>query len=279
MTAQGIRAPTRDAVPAGRIRATVADGIATVEIDNPARRNALTRAMCQELDELMPRLDADPEVTVVTLRGAGTTFCAGAAIDELTTVLMDPQDDGTRVDHLSRADRAIASTSKPTIAMVDGACMGGGWQIAAACDFVIASRRSVFALTPAKIGFIYPRAGVERLVRQVGPATAKFLLITGRTVPAERARELGLVTEVVPDDEFAAYCGALASSLKDNSRFAMHTLKSLVDLTVAGGPRLDRLDAAWEGAWTATADGPDLAIGVDAFLNRARPQFTWKPGA
>jgi enoyl-CoA hydratase/carnithine racemase len=267
-------APTGETAPVGRVRATVADGVATVEIDNPARRNALTRAMCQELEGLMPRLDADPDVTVVTLRGAGTTFCAGAAIDELTSVLMDPQDDGTRVDHLSRADHAIASTSKPTIAMVDGACMGGGWQIAAACDVVVASERSVFALTPAKIGFIYPRAGVERLVRQVGPATAKFLLLTGRTIPAERARELGLITEAVPDDEFATYCSALADDLKDNSRFAMHTLKSLVDLTVDGGPHLGE---AWEAAWAATAHSRDLTIGMKAFLGRVRPQFTWTP--
>jgi enoyl-CoA hydratase/carnithine racemase len=262
--------------PAGRIHVTVTDGIATVEIDNPARRNALTRAMCQELEELMPRLDADPEVTLVTLRGAGTVFCAGAAIDELASVVMDPQDDGTRADHLSRADGAIGSLAKPTVAMVDGACMGGGWQIAAACDFVVASRRSVFALTPAKIGFLYPRAGVERLIRQVGPATAKFLLLTSRTIPAEQACALGLITEVAPDDEFAAYCDALTSSLKENSRFSMRTLKSLVDRTSAGAPGLDE---AWEDAWTATVDGPDLTIGVDAFLGRVRPRFAWRPEA
>src|SRR5580698_9386222 len=113
----------------GRIAVSVADGVAAVLIDNPGSRNALTKAMCQALQTLMPRLDADPDVTVVTLRGAGDTFSAGAAIDELTSVLLDRQDDGRHVDHLSLADAAISAVRKPTIALVDGACIGGGWQV------------------------------------------------------------------------------------------------------------------------------------------------------
>ena len=260
----------------GRIGVSVVGGIAAVEIHDPTRRNALSRAMCVELEQLMPRLDADPEVVVVTLRGAGTTFSAGAAIDELADVLMDPLPDGSRTDHLSRADLAIATTSKPTIALVDGACMGGGWQIASACDFIVASERSVVAITPAKIGVIFPRAGVERLVRQVGSATAKLLLLTGGTMSAAEAHGLGLVSEVVADDGFAARCASLTSTLLANSRFTMHTLKALVDLTVAEDPRLD---AAWDAAWDAMAAGPDMAIGVNAFLQRERPRFTWAPPA
>ncbi len=156
-----------DAPAIGRITVKIVDGVASVEIDNPAQRNALTRAMCLELQQLMPRLDTDPEVGVITLRGAGATFSAGATIDDLASVLLDRQHDGTVVDQLSLADRAIASVTKPTVAVVDGACMGGGWQLASACDFIIASERSVFAITPAKLGVIYPRAG-HRTARQAG---------------------------------------------------------------------------------------------------------------
>src|SRR5689334_22394294 len=99
-------------VMAGRMSVSIADGVATVKICNPAQRNALTRAMCLEIQELMPRLDADPDVAVVVMRGAGDTFCAGASISELESVLIDPQPDGTTVDHLSAADSAIASLSK-----------------------------------------------------------------------------------------------------------------------------------------------------------------------
>ncbi|UVJ39036.1 enoyl-CoA hydratase/isomerase family protein [Arthrobacter sp. CJ23] len=257
-----------------RINVSVSDGVATVEIDNPTQRNALTKAMCLELQELMPHLEADPDVNVVVLRGAGDTFCAGAAISELSSVLLDRQEDETSVDQLSRADHAITSVTKPTVALVDGACMGGGWQIASACDFVIASERSVFAITPAKIGIIYPRPGIERLVRQVGHANAKFILLTGQAFTAARAQSLGLVAEAVPDAEFEERCAAIVGSLRNRSRFSTHSMKRLVDLTDMNHPRIDQ---EWADAWAAMPDNPDMGIGISAFLNREQPQFTWRP--
>lgn len=258
----------------GRITVRVADGVASVGIDNPGHRNALTKAMCQELQALMPRLDSDPDVAVVTLRGSGDTFSAGAAIDDLVSVLLDPQEDGSRVDHLSRADAAICATRKPTIALVDGACMGGGWQLASACDFIVASERSRFAITPAKIGVIYPRAGIERLIRQVGPANTKFILFSGDTFGALQARQLGLVTETVPDAEFDEHTTRLVRTLLSRSRFSIHTLKQLVD---AGSANDSELDQLWQDAWAEMIEGPDMAIGVKAFLGREQPQFVWQP--
>lgn len=266
---------TADATSTGRITASVSDGIASVLIDNPDYKNATTRAMCQELQAIMPRLDSDPEVTVVTLRGTGNTFSAGATINDLTSVLLDPQEDGSTGDHLSRADAAISAVRKPTIALVDGACMGGGWQLASACDFIVASERSLFAITPAKIGVIYPRAGIERLVRQVGAANAKFILFSGETFSAQRARQLGLVAETVPDHRFESRVDELLHTLLTRSRFSIHTLKQLIDAGSGLDPALDEL---WRDAWAATTDGPDMAIGVDAFLGRKRPRFAWKPG-
>jgi enoyl-CoA hydratase/carnithine racemase len=258
----------------GRITVDVVDGVAAVRIDNPVHKNALTKAMCQELQTLMPRLDSDPDIAVVTLRGAGDTFSAGAAINDLTSVLLDPQEDGSQVDHLSLADSAVSAVRKPTIALVDGACMGGGWQLASACDFIVASARSVFAITPAKIGVIYPRAGIERLVRQVGPANAKFILFGGEAFDAVRATQLGLVTEAIPDDQFEQRVEALTHTLLQRSRFSIHTLKHLID---AGSPSDHATDQLWEDAWSAMTESPDMAIGISAFLGRERPAFTWQP--
>nr|WP_306423146.1 enoyl-CoA hydratase/isomerase family protein [Paenarthrobacter aurescens] len=255
---------------------SIADGVATVEICNPAQRNALTRAMCTEIQEIMPRLEADPDVAVVVLRGAGDTFCAGASISELASVLLDPQPDGSSVDHLSRADAALGSLSKPTVALVDGACMGGGWQIAAACDFIIANERAVIGLTPAKIGIIYPRPGMERLVRLVGHANAKYILLTGRTFSAAEARALGLVADVVPSEFFEEKCAALINTLRSRSQFSMHSMKRLMDLTEAGSG-LAVIDQEWAAAWSAMPDSPDMEIGIKAFLNRKHPRFTWRP--
>jgi enoyl-CoA hydratase/carnithine racemase len=262
------------AARAGRVNVVVDDGVAAVEIDNPRQRNALTRSMCLQLQDVMPRLDADPDVLVVTLRGAGDTFCAGAPINDLASVLLDPQPDGTLVDQLSRADHAITSVAKPTIALVDGACMGGGWQIASACDFIVASERSVFAITPTKLGVIYPRAGIERLVRQVGPDRAKFILFCGQKFSAARAQSLGLVVEAIADDLFDEHCVSLLNAIKKRSRFSIHTLKSLVKLGAVNDLGADQ---NWEESWAAMAEGPDMRIGVEAFINREQPRFTWRP--
>ena len=160
---------------------------------------------------------------------------------------------------------------KPTIALVDGACMGGGWQLASACDFIVASGRSLFAITPAKLGIIYPRSGIERLVRLVGPAAAKLILFSAETLGAERARELGLVSEVVADADFVERCRSLLATIRDRSQFSTHTLKRLVDL-----PITPNVDEEWRAAWAAMTDGPDMEIGVAAFLERRQPQFVWR---
>jgi enoyl-CoA hydratase/carnithine racemase len=260
--------------PRGRIDVAVSNGVASVLINNPRHKNATTKTMCQELQKLMPRLDHDPDVVIVTLRGAGDTFSAGASLDDLTSVLLDPQDDGSLVDHLSLADAAIGAVGKPTIALVDGACMGGGWQLGSACDFVLASERSVFAITPAKIGVIYPRAGIERLVRLVGPANAKFILFSGDTFSAVRAQQLGLITETVANDGFESRANELVRTVLARSQFSIHTLKNLIDAGDATVPETDQL---WDDAWSAMTSSPDIAIGVDAFLGREEPKFTWRP--
>jgi enoyl-CoA hydratase/carnithine racemase len=189
-------------------------------------------------------------------------------------VLRDPQPDGSVVDQLTRADHAISAVRKPTIALVDGACMGGGWQIASACDFVVASERSVFAITPAKLGVIYPRVGIERLVRQVGPDRAKFILFSGQKFSASRAEALGLVAETVADTEFADRSRSIVASLTKRSQFSIHTIKRLIDLREVDAADIER---EWAAAWAATTDGPDLGIGVAAFLDREQPRFTWRP--
>lgn len=257
----------------GHITVRIADAVASVELNNPTQRNAISKAMCLELIELMPRLDADAAVTLVTLRGTGNVFSAGAQLSDLTAILMDDVD-GERVDHLSRADDAITSIRKPTIALVDGACMGGGWQLASACDFIVASERSTVAITPAKLGIIYPRPGIERLIRQVGPAAAKAILFTGQTYTAAQAQSIGLVAQTVGDDEFESHCTELANAIVSRSRFSLHHLKQLVDLTARPGPALD---PAWDAAWADMGSNPDLSIGVDAFLGRETPAFTWSP--
>jgi enoyl-CoA hydratase/carnithine racemase len=263
-----------DSANSATINVTIRENVATVAIENPAQRNALTKAMCLQLAEMMSALESDPEAEIIVLRGAGGAFCAGAAINELSSVLLDVQDDNSTVDHLSNADEAITAVTKPTVALVDGVCMGGGWQIASACDFIIASERSLFAITPAKIGIIYPRRGIERLVRLVGHANAKYLLLTGGTIDASQAQALGLVAEVVSDEDFRERTDHIVASLRQRSRFSMHSMKHLINLTDMNHPQIDQ---EWEESWAAMSESPDMEIGIQAFTQGLKPRFRWTP--
>ncbi|WP_417234922.1 enoyl-CoA hydratase/isomerase family protein [Arthrobacter sp.] len=256
------------------ITVTVDAGVGTILLRHRAQRNALTRMMCRSLVEAADDLDARADVEVITVRGDGGTFSAGVSIGELRDVILD---DGGDTDHLTAADRALAGVAKPTIAVVQGHCMGGGWQLASACDFIVASDDASFGITPAKLGIIYPRSGVDRLVRLLGPATAKYVLMSARTFSATRAQAMGLVAEVLPADRFEAGVGELLDELKARSRYSMHTTKRLIDQSGDPDVEASALAGSWDAAWAGMAAGPDIDEGVAAFLERRNPVFPWKP--
>ena len=239
---------------------SVADGVATVVISNPAKRNAMTAAMWEELPALLERLAADPAVRVLVLTGAGDTFCAGADI----TSLRDP---ATRTQALGvAAEEALAAFPKPALAAVRGYCVGGGSQLAAACDLRFAEEGATFGITPARLGVVYPASSTRRLVALVGPAAAKYLLFSGELIDARRALRTGLVDEVL----------AAGSALDERVRSFARVLASRSLLTQAAAKeyvtgRGDR-DAYW--ADQARRSG-DTAEGVAAFLEHRTPRFTW----
>jgi enoyl-CoA hydratase/carnithine racemase len=246
-----------------RLRHTVADGVATVVISNPAKRNAMTADMWRVLPELLGTLAADPAVRALVLTGEGGTFCAGADISSLRLPGEDPQALAVR------AEEALAAFPKPTLAVVRGYCVGGGCQLAAACDLRFAERDTLFGVTPAKLGIVYPAGSTRRLAALVGPAAAKYLLFSGELIDAERALRTGLVDEVLPGDELGRRAAEFTRILVSRSQLTQCAAKEFT----AG--RTDR-DAYW--AEQARGSG-DTAEGVAAFLERRTPRFSWTPGA
>ncbi|WP_392674188.1 enoyl-CoA hydratase/isomerase family protein [Streptomyces sp. LN785] len=246
-----------------QLQLTVADGIATVVISNPAKRNAMTAAMWQELPGMLERLAADPDVRVLVLTGAGDTFCAGADISSLQDRAGDPAYDPQAL--AVAAEEALAAFPRPTLAAVRGYCVGGGSQLAAACDLRFAEEGASFGVTPARLGIVYASSSTRRLVALVGPATTKHLLFSGELIGTERALRTGLVDEVLPaaglDDRVASYARVLAS----RSQLTQAAAKEF-----ASG-REDR-DAHW--AHQVRHSG-DTAEGITAFLERRTPHFTW----
>ncbi|MFB6549025.1 enoyl-CoA hydratase/isomerase family protein [Streptomyces sp. NPDC056405] len=237
----------------------VADSVATVVVHHPAKRNAMTAAMWRALPELLDTLAGDPAVRALVLTGEGATFCAGADISTLREPAEDAQ--GLAV----RAEEALAAFPKPTLAAIRGHCVGGGAQLAAACDLRFAEESALFGVTPAKLGVVYPASSTRRLVALTGPATAKYLLFSGELIDAGRALRTGLVDEVLPEGELGKRVAEFTRVLASRSQLTQAAAKEY-----ANG-RTDR-----DAYWAAQARGSgDTAEGVAAFLERRQPHFGW----
>ena len=172
------------------------------------------------------------------------------------------------------ADRALASFPKPTVAFVTGSCIGGGAEIASCCDLRIAAEGSVFGITPARLGIVYPAYALERVTRLVGPAATKHLLFTGDIVDAERALRLGLVDELLPREAAEDRLAELCETLVHRSLLTQVATKEMVEAIGHTGSVPDELMARWQSEVDASGD---LAEGIAAFGERRAPVFTWTP--
>lgn len=248
------------------------EGVATVTLHHPAKRNAMTPAMWRRLPPLLADLAADPTVRVLVLTGAQGTFCAGADIGALRDAVGPETVQGSAAQEQQSlavaAEEALAAFPKPTLAAVRGHCVGGGCQLAVACDLRFAAEDALLGSTPAKLGIVYGPSSTERLVRLVGPATAKYLLFSGELIGAARALRTGLVDEVHPADELAAEVAAFARTLTTRSALTQAAAKEFADGRTGAG----RV-AHWQ---REAALSREAAEGVAAFLERRAPRFTWR---
>ncbi|CAN5483970.1 enoyl-CoA hydratase/isomerase family protein [soil metagenome] len=261
----------------GELRIEVAGAVATLTIDNAGKRNALTGAMWDSFAPLLGELAEDDAVAALVVRGAGADFSAGADITDLEQILRDPAaGDG---GHVTAGETALANFPKPTIAAIDGFCIGGGWELAGACDIRIASERSTFGVTPARLGILYPLSGVTRLVHLAGPAVAKHLILSGELVDAETAARWGMVSRLLPAEGFWEAIAVFVDTLVSRSRLTQQASKELIDLIAAGDHAASRLAerAAFWNAEVAASD--EASIGAAAFLAREVPGFRWRSPA
>ncbi|MEU9081224.1 enoyl-CoA hydratase/isomerase family protein [Streptomyces sp. NPDC048357] len=239
---------------------TVTDGVATVVISHPAKRNAMTASMWRALPELLTGLAGDPAVRALVLTGAGPTFCAGADISSLTG------DEDPRALAVT-AEEALAAFPKPTLAAIRGFCVGGGSQLAAACDLRFAEEGASFGVTPAKLGIVYPASSTRRLASLVGPAWAKYLLFSAELIGADQALRAGFLNELLPAGQLDKRVAEFTRILASRSQLTQAAAKEFAD------GRTDR-----DGHWDAeAAESDDAAEGVAAFLERRAPRFTWTP--
>jgi enoyl-CoA hydratase len=206
------------------IRYDVKDGIATITLNRPDSRNALNRAMCEDLMAAAAAATADGEVRLVFVRGEGPVFCAGADLKERKEMSVD--DVRNRRLRGYAAYNALEALPMPTIAVVHGAAIGSGVEIAASCDFVVATPAATFATPEATWGTV---GATQRLPRVLGKRLAKDLMFTGRKLTAEDAKIAGLVTRIVDAGKLDAALDELAQTILKASAAGLRQAKRAID--------------------------------------------------
>lgn len=244
---------------------------AIVTISRPERLNAVTFGMFARLPALLAEAAALPGIRVLVLRGAGTrAFSAGADIGEFAAVRSTPEQAAVYDEAVLAAEEALAAFPMPTIAAVHGYCYGGGCGLALACDIRFAARAAQFAITPAKLGLVYPLRSTKRLVDAVGPSRAKIILMAGADYDAAQALSFGLVDEVFDDDALDTGVREFAALLASRSAVTQRAVKETIARILDGASADDESHAALRAAALAS---PDYAEGVRAFLERRSPRF------
>jgi enoyl-CoA hydratase/carnithine racemase len=248
-----------------------AGGIATLLLNRAGKRNALTLDMWQALPAAAAALAADAGVRAVLVRGAGEqAFSGGADIEEFPRVYATPAAAAAYNAAVRAGQDAVAALPMPVIAVIFGACVGGGCGLALACDLRFAAQGARFAVPPARLGLAYPFAETLRLVQAVGPSRAKDLLFSGRLVGAAEALAIGLADRVLPEAELAAAAETYAREVAALSGISIRTGKRMV-AAIAGGADAETPDL--RAAFEATFAGADFAEGTRAFLEKRAPRF------
>ncbi|AVT37244.1 enoyl-CoA hydratase-related protein [Plantactinospora sp. BB1] len=251
------------------VRVDINEGIGTIRLDRPPM-NALNTQVQEELRAAATAVSADPDVRAVIVYGGEKVFAAGADIKEMAD--MSYVDMAERAADLSSALGALARIPKPVVAAITGYALGGGCELALACDWRVVADDAKLGQPEIKLGIIPGAGGTQRLARLVGPARAKDLIMSGRMVDAAEALRIGLADRVAPADRVYAEAVALVRPYLTGPAQALRAAKQAVD----GGLEMDLASAlAWESQlFAALFATDDRREGMAAFVEKRRPDFT-----
>ena len=246
--------------------------IATVALNNPGKLNALTIAMWRELARVLRELSADDNLRCIVLRGAGDdAFAAGADIEEFVaerTTL--EQAKRYHNEYVGDVLRAVCECRHPTVALIKGACAGGGLEISCNCDLRIAGESARFGVPINRLGFAIAYDELAGLLALAGRAVAAESLLEGRVWKAAEAYQKGLLTRVVPDAEVEAEAYATARRIADGAPLVARWHKQFIRRLAVHAPPLS---AAERDANFDSLKTEDYRHGIESFLNKRKPQF------
>ncbi len=251
----------------GTVHCTTVDGVASIVVDRPEARNAMTWAMYDQLVAACGRIAVNPDIRVATFRGAGGAFVAGTDIREFLS-FSSPEDGVAYEQRIEAVASAIENLTIPTIAIIEGAAMGGGLIIASGCDFRIATPSASFGVPIARtLGNCLSLANTARLVAVFGPARVKRLLLLADSISSEEALSCGYLLEVVQPEAIDELVSKICRRLASHAPITMQVAKESIR-------RLSAISTQGEDLIRLAYGSDDFKAGVRAFLAKQRPQWT-----
>jgi enoyl-CoA hydratase/carnithine racemase len=248
------------------------DAVATLTLNRPEARNALSVQLCEDIVVALHGLDLDPELRVVVIRGEGAAFCSGADL----AVVSDAPD----VDFLPAFEAMLEAVTRfrlPTIAAIHGAALGGGLQLATVCDFRVATINATLGIPSSKLGILVNFENVQRLVLLAGIAVAKEVLMTGRTYSGDEAAGIGLVNRAIAPERLDEEVSALAQDLAALAPLSVQGVKRSIQAIAdhLGGARATNPEVVAEidRLVTRASESDDLREGLRAMSDKRRPRF------
>jgi enoyl-CoA hydratase/carnithine racemase len=251
-----------------------AEAVVRIRISNPERRNALDHEILDTLAETLPRLDRGIETRCVMITGAPPAFSAGYDLTAIPGETFERDAEALVAHPFHDAMEALAAHPWPTVAAINGHCLGGGLELAVTCDLRVCTAGAKLGMPPAKLGLVYSHTGLRKFLDTLGLARTKDLFLTGRNFSAERAQEIGLIHEVIDDDTFDAAAVALAEGIAANAPLSMRGNKRAIEVLNANPVLSEQQEAGLIALRESCFSSEDLREGVEAFAEKRKPR--WK---
>jgi len=251
-----------------------AEAVVRLRISNPERRNALDHEILDAIAETVPRLDRGIETRCLLITGAPPVFSAGYDIATIPSETFERDAEALVAHPFHAATEALAHHPWPTVAAINGHCIGGGLELAITCDLRIAAAGAKLGMPPVKLGLVYSHTGLRKFLDTIGLARTKELFLTGRNFEATRGAEIGLVNEVVPDQRLEEASVALAAEIAANAPLSMRGNKSAIDLLTASPVISEQQEAGLIALRESCFASEDFREGIEAFAEKRKPE--WK---
>jgi len=251
-----------------------AEAVARLTISNPSKRNALDHEILDALTAVLPQLDSGIDVRCLIITGADPVFSAGYDIGSIPDESFETDAEALVAHPFPAALAALDAFPWPTVAAINGHCLGGGLELALTCDLRVAARSARLGMPPAKLGLIYGHTGIERFIQTIGAPRTRELFFTGRNYPAERAEAIGLVNDVTDDGDLADAAVELAAGIAGNAPISMKGNKQTIDTLLANPVLSEELKRELVELRESCFTSGDFREGITAFGEKRKPRWT-----